>query len=287
MLDNMKAHARAQVIRLAIGLAAAAAIVAAPVSQAGRADDLLVLQDGGVRKGRLDRCSESACTLDGIPVPRRSIRFIGLNGVQPPPPQAGDPAHDEIRLADSSVRRSRLAAIDAANVISADATYPRRRVAWIYLAPKGETAPPPAARGAAEAPEPPPGHGGSTGRKAPPWFKSDTQCELEKTNSLSWGVSLAYDNSGKIIGSLPDGKVTCALSYTICGDSFFKQQVIDTGKATCPESLHFSRAPEIDVCCAAWREAKRTKRPCDPLVDSDCDGVPNHSDNYPLDVTRR
>lgn len=216
MLDNMKAHARAQVIRLAIGLAAAAAIVAAPVSQAGRADDLLVLQDGGVRKGRLDRCSESACTLDGIPVPRRSIRFIGLNGVQPPP-----------------------------------------------------------------------GHGGSTGRKAPPWFKSDTQCELEKTNSLSWGVSLAYDNSGKIIGSLPDGKVTCALSYTICGDSFFKQQVIDTGKATCPESLHFSRAPEIDVCCAAWREAKRTKRPCDPLVDSDCDGVPNHSDNYPLDVTRR
>ena len=66
-----------------------------------------------------------------------------------------------------------------------------------------------------------------------------------------------------------------------------KQKVVNTDAGEkCPDSLHFSRAPTTKVCCAKWDEAKRTKTPCDPMVDADCDGVANDADEYPLDFSR-
>ncbi len=121
----------------------------------------------------------------------------------------------------------------------------------------------------------------------PPWFRGGSDCAMATTQSSSWGTPQAYDAKGKIIGKLPDQKITCGLSYAVCGDSFFRQQVINPRSGEkCPESLHFSRAPSRAVCCKAWKEAQRTKIPCDPLVDSDCDGTPNDADDYPLDYSK-
>lgn len=80
--------------------------------------------------------------------------------------------------------------------------------------------------------------------------------------------------------------VTCTLRCWICGDTMFKQKVIGPGEE-CPESLHFSHGAQIPVDCGKWEEAKRTKNPCDPLVDADCDGAANDVDEWPLDFYKQ
>ncbi len=264
---------------------AAAIVVLAPGCQADRREDLLILRDGNMRQGRLDSCSVQACVIGGSPVPRPFIVFIGLNGVQPPAPQAQDPAHGEIVLADGSVHRNRLSRIDATDVIAVEALYPRNRVSWIYLPPHDDRVPPDDP-GTTEKRDPPRGGGGTSARAQPPWFGPSSQCETVATTATSWGVAYAYDAKGKSVGSLPEGKVTCGLNFEICGDYFFKQKVIETGRETCPESLHFSSVPPTYVCCAEWNNAKQSRNPCDPLLDADCDGVPNDVDDRPLDPNR-
>ena len=119
----------------------------------------------------------------------------------------------------------------------------------------------------------------------PPWFMPNPTCQMEETWASSEGSPWAYDSEGNTTERLPEGKVTCLLEIHICGDVIFKQQVVNAGDE-CPESLHFSNAPNMQVCCTAWNEAKRTGSPCDPLEDADCDGVPNDMDTYPLDFSQ-
>jgi len=126
-------------------------------------------------------------------------------------------------------------------------------------------------------------------RTVPPWLKANPNCRY--TGSIHPGTSggspYRHDDRGKITGSLPSGQVTCNLTYYICGDSFFKSKIINVDKGEhCPDSLSYKAIPNQTVCCDAWAEANRTKMPCDPVVDSDCDGVPNQVDDFPVDPSK-
>jgi hypothetical protein len=122
----------------------------------------------------------------------------------------------------------------------------------------------------------------------PPWYVSDSTCQLTETSAQSRGDPHAFDGAGNSTGLLPQGQVTCLLQVQVCGDMITKQKVVNTNAGEkCPDSLHFSRAPVMKVCCAKWDEAKRTKMPCDPMVDADCDGVVNDADEYLLDFSRQ
>ena len=133
------------------------------------------------------------------------------------------------------------------------------------------------------------GAGTPTAPKAPPpWFAADSTCQLTETSAQSRGGKHSYDSAGKSTGLLPQGRVTCRLEIQVCGDMIVNQKVVNTNAGEkCPDSLHFSRAPTTKVCCAKWNEAKRTKQPCDPLVDMDCDGATNDVDEYSLDFTQQ
>jgi hypothetical protein len=135
-----------------------------------------------------------------------------------------------------------------------------------------------------------PGQGAGTPtapKGPPPWFAADSTCQLTETSAQSRGDPHSFDSTGKSTGLLPQGQVTCVLEIQVCGDMIVKQKVVNNNAGEkCPDSLHFSRAPTMKVCCAKWNEAKRTKQPCDPLADMDCDGATNTVDEYPLDFTQ-
>jgi hypothetical protein len=97
-------------------------------------DDLIVFSDGGSKLGELEGCSAEICTLDGSPIPRTSILFIGLDGVAPPPPQVQDWREDEVHLVDATIHHGHVTSVDAEQVATVVQTFARDRVAWIYLA---------------------------------------------------------------------------------------------------------------------------------------------------------
>jgi hypothetical protein len=37
------------------------------------------------------------------------------------------------------------------------------------------------------------------------------------------------------------------------------------------------------ICCDLLEQARKSKKPCDPGIDLDCDGVPNQYDDFPFD----
>jgi len=121
----------------------------------------------------------------------------------------------------------------------------------------------------------------------PPWFVPDSTCQMRETTASSEGSPYAFDSMGNTTKLLPDGQVTCVLEIQICGDTIFKQQVINVDSEDCPASLHYSYAPSVQACCDKWDEAKQTGSPCNPLEDADCDAVVNDSDAYPLDFSKQ
>jgi len=115
-----------------LGLLAVAAILAACGDNAG--DDLLARRDGTSLKGKLENCTVEGCVLSGTFVPRPLVQSIRLG--QQKAQDVKDPRHDEVQLTDASVRAETMITIDAAKVTTNQQTYPRERVAWIYLAPR-------------------------------------------------------------------------------------------------------------------------------------------------------
>lgn len=128
--------------------------------------------------------------------------------------------------------------------------------------------------------------GSSSQAALPGWFQSTSGCEdVRESSVLSEGSPWAFDAEGNTTELLDDGRITCVLRVQVCGDSIFKQQVIGEGEE-CPDSLHYSAAPPVDVCCDAWDAARQSGSPCDPLQDADCDGLANDVDDYLLDAER-
>jgi hypothetical protein len=88
----------------------------------------------GMRTGSVEGYASGVCTFDGAAVPRASIYFIGLDAELPvPTPQ--NYMRDEVHLRDGSVHPGPLVAIDADNVATENASYPRKQVVWIWLTP--------------------------------------------------------------------------------------------------------------------------------------------------------
>jgi hypothetical protein len=123
-------------------------------SQAG--SDLLIMRDGGQKRGALEWCTGEICRLSGSQIPQSSILWIGLGGSRPPPPSVRDPARNELHLVDSIVRSSSFIAVDPNTVFTDHEPYARKRVAWIHLVPPSSM-PGGTARPGAK----PPGHGRS------------------------------------------------------------------------------------------------------------------------------
>ncbi len=119
-------------------------LVAIGFSAPAGVNDTLILADG-VKTGSVEGYAGGICTFDGAPVPRASIYYIGLDA-ELPPPQPQDPMRDEVHLRDGTVHPGPLVSIDADNVATESAIYPRKKVAWIWLTPllggQGQAAPP-------------------------------------------------------------------------------------------------------------------------------------------------
>ncbi|MEA3349452.1 MAG: hypothetical protein U9Q82_02390 [Chloroflexota bacterium] len=135
--------------------------------------------------------------------------------------------------------------------------------------------------------ESPASSGSDTKKTLPPWFAPDSNCAMDETYSSSEGSPWAFDNMGHTTELLPDGQVTCVLDIHVCGDTIFKQQVINVESEDCPESLDYSFISSMQVCCAKWDKAKQTGSPCNPMEDADCDGKSNDADAHPLDFLQQ
>ncbi len=121
----------------------------------------------------------------------------------------------------------------------------------------------------------------------PPWLSFPTTCMSTSSAASSGGSPNQLDEHGKVLGLLPQGQVTCFLEVLICGDMFAQTRVVDQAAGEkCPPELQASHAPQTATCCPAWEAAKKSKIPCDPLQDTDCDGRMNATDNYLLDPNR-
>lgn len=107
--------------------------------------DVILTRTSGFREGKLNGCTAQDCTLAGTTIARRDVLYIGLHVAGLDVPVIRDAMNDEVHFTDRSVLSTRLLSIDAEWVITERTTYPRARVAWVYLAPPeihGKTVPP-------------------------------------------------------------------------------------------------------------------------------------------------
>jgi hypothetical protein len=122
-----------------------AAAVVVLVSGGARADDFLLLRDGGHKRGVLSACDRSGCRLGTETVPRATIEWIGLDRKAPTPPAVRDQARDELHLVNQAVQSVTLTGVDSGFVhttiggstFTAVSSLPRGSVAWIHLAHSG------------------------------------------------------------------------------------------------------------------------------------------------------
>jgi hypothetical protein len=121
--------------RIALGILAVIVPLATLSCQAPAGIDLLIMRDGSQKRGALESCSGEICRLSGSQIPQSSILWIGLGGLQPPPPSVRDPARNELHLVDSTVHSTSVVALDPNTVFTDHQPYPRKSVAWIHLVP--------------------------------------------------------------------------------------------------------------------------------------------------------
>ena len=131
---------------------------------------------------------------------------------------------------------------------------------------------PPRGAGAAGAPGP-----SAAAEGAPPWLSPTPDCPPSETTIYVTGLML----------DMSTGEAKCERSVVVCGDSMTSERRYDSNTERCPWSsdgrtaIAFSE-PGLPVCCRDWEEAKRSRTPCDPQLDADCDGIPNDEDLEPL-----
>jgi hypothetical protein len=73
--------------------------------------------------------------------------------------------------------------------------------------------------------------------------------------------------------------VMCERTYRACGTVWTRSTgPVESRPNVCPPC----ELPFPEVCCDRWHEAERTKVPCDPSRDADCDGALNDLDDEPF-----
>jgi hypothetical protein len=126
-------------VKLLLVVATAAVLVARP----GAAQDVLVLQGGERRAGAVGGCREDACTLDGTPVARGTIAWVGLQqAIDAATPSPFDALRDEVHLRNGRVAGGTFEALTLGAVAIGGATHDREDVAWIRFAAAEVAVPP-------------------------------------------------------------------------------------------------------------------------------------------------
>ncbi len=104
-------------------------------------------------------------------------------------------------------------------------------------------------------------------RPSTPWFDKGTNCQR------------------KLVPTITVDYTSFSASVQICVHTVFRYSI--TGFITAPANLEFYGKTLGDrviqqvgglVCCDEFENAVRTGRPCNPLLDVDCDGKPNQTD---------
>lgn len=111
----------------------------------------------------------------------------------------------------------------------------------------------------------------------PPWLQKPSGCPPAETTIFITGLVL----------DMSTGEAICKRSLVVCGDSIGSEVRYNTRTGRCPfirskRASIASSQPGPPICCEEWAKARRSKTLCDPLVDADCDGIPNHEDIEPL-----
>lgn len=141
--------------------------------------------------------------------------------------------------------------------------------------------------------QPTPGSGGSTGptgvdrtktdRPPPPWL-GDCGDKSEDIET----VFNSCDYEGKYTESGPPGKLRCTLVVHYCGGQFRRDKIVpaNNGDQAMQQLREELGVGKTKICCDKLRQARQSKKPCDPGIDLDCDGVPNQDDDFPFDPNR-
>ncbi|MEO7674423.1 MAG: hypothetical protein ABIU09_10160 [Pyrinomonadaceae bacterium] len=110
-----------------------------PPPRAGQLKDIIISSEG-VREGKLAGCVGSVCSMDNVST--FGIVGIGLKADVRSRPSPSNPVQDEVRYHDGSVHPGRLVGINSDLVVTERGRHQRALVAWVYLAPRRETAAP-------------------------------------------------------------------------------------------------------------------------------------------------
>ena len=112
--------------------------------------------------------------------------------------------------------------------------------------------------------------------KVVPWLDPNAECPSprEDVQALSEGAPF-------IPGKGWEAKTRCTLTVMYCGGHFERvKDIVAGGKEKCFDPNDYRLKHQI--CCELFREAIRTKQPCDPSQNVDCDGRPNTEDPTPF-----
>jgi hypothetical protein len=106
----------------------------------------------------------------------------------------------------------------------------------------------------------------------PPWFGPgpENKCNNKQKTYIHTGA-VAWPKSTR-------NETDCFLYIHICSFHLNRKTIVPLG-THCPVAKDFA-APTI--CCDEFDKAVKTKQPCDPMQDADCDGLPNDTDPDPL-----
>lgn len=107
-------------------------------------------------------------------------------------------------------------------------------------------------------------------RPKAPWL-DPANCTNKQRPYVFADGSIVLGSNGK--------KVRCRLVISICGMSLVREKIIEAGSGeSCFDAKSVSRP---FICCSVWKSNIGSKN-CNPLIDADCDGIPNDLDDDPL-----
>ncbi len=96
----------------------------------------------------------------------------------------------------------------------------------------------------------------------PPWFNTEGKCNLkQRTFIFAGGVGWPKRN-----------EKDCYLYIHVCSFRLNRKTIVPLVGTKCPEPDDFAQPT---FCCDEFNKAVKTKKPCDPMRDVDCDGLPN------------
>jgi hypothetical protein len=102
----------------------------------------------------------------------------------------------------------------------------------------------------------------------PPWFNPGGKCNNRQHTYIFVGT----------VGWPQKNETDCSFYLHVCSLELRRNTKGPLG-TKCHEAKDFAQPV---ICCDEFNTAVKTKQPCDPMQDADCDGLPNDTDEDPL-----